>query len=63
MANVRIIRSFTKSERQRLELIQQLYIECTGAKELPIQLRLEKKKPVRNALQSIPHITLAFRRG
>lgn len=47
MANVRIIRSFTKSERQRLELIQSIYRECVSAKELPIQLRLEKKKPVR----------------
>jgi hypothetical protein len=45
MSNIRIIRSFTKSERQRLELIQSIYRECVEGKELPVQLRLEKKKP------------------
>lgn len=50
MANVRIIRHFTKSERVRLELIQSIYRECVSAKELPAQLRLEKKKPVRQCL-------------
>eukprot|EP01122_Echinamoeba_exundans_P001716 TRINITY_DN11723_c0_g1_i1.p1 TRINITY_DN11723_c0_g1~~TRINITY_DN11723_c0_g1_i1.p1 ORF type:complete len:1031 (-),score=203.11 TRINITY_DN11723_c0_g1_i1:102-3194(-) len=48
MANVRIISSFTKSEREKLGVIQDLFKICIGT-ELPRELQLEKHKPVHKA--------------
>lgn len=45
MANVRIISSFTKSEREKIGVIQDIYKICIGT-ELPRELQLEKHKPV-----------------
>lgn len=47
MSNLRIIKSYTTSERARLELIQAVYRDAMESSELPVQLRMEKKKPVR----------------